>query len=235
MTASQPDIRLRRAEQSPESSPSGILCRVAPAVAPLLRSMARRTWSLPESHQSSGAVSQGAHDPFKILLRKRDLATLRIDWRLEAAGPMQLVEWDQSGRVLGPYLYRYQVYTVRPVFDDLGVHCGFGLNGRSLRPDQTVYMPVDARVDCALFIRSTDLRELLRGLESLTGSPRTEEGRPGLAPADAYFDLMQEINRTNYFLTWGYNEYMAPGWTAETLAPVLDNPAVRAVWLGLEG
>ncbi len=241
MTSSMPDIRASTINSElPTKSPCEILARIAPEVAPVLLELGQQAWS-PKSQRQSTVAQSGRLEPvhgstpgpFKVLMRRYDLSTLRTDWRLEAAGPMQLLEWDESGRVNGPYAFRYQVYTIRPVFDDDGFHCGYGVNCRFLRQDQSVYEPVDARMDCAVFVRSTDLIDLLAGLRSVDGSPRTEEGRPGLAPTDAYFELMQHINRTNYFLTWGFNEYVAPGWSADTLVEVFRNPEIRAVWLGL--
>ena len=234
-----------------------VLCAIAPDVVPVLQSMGDATWPSerrlerrPKGLLSTLTPEPTLAPPFKVLLRRHDVGTLRTDWRLEAAGPMGFFEWDDSGRITGNYGYRYPVYSVRPVFEQrqpsrssapapgfaLGdgrtlFHAGFAINCRPLLGSHSHVTPIDARIDAPVYVRSNAPTEVVHGLSEVTGKPRVEEGRPGISPTDAYFDLMEQVNRTRYFQTWGYNEYISPGWNSESLMNVFADPSVRAVWL----
>lgn len=224
------------------SSPCHILCSIAPEIVPVLREMAEETWPRHTYREERRwgfvgplrRVRVDLPDRFRILLRRYDPFTVKPDWRVEAGGPVEFFEWDDSGRIVGPYGIRMPVYTVRPVYDHVGSWSGFGVNCRSCQGPGGRLMALDARLDCPLYVRSRNSSDLLESLYSIRGRPRFEEARPGLSPTDPYFDLMQRINRRTYFESRGANQYLGPGWTPETLEQVFSDPEVRAVWLGDE-
>ncbi len=233
-----------------------ILCGIAPEVVPVLYFLGDQSWPSPRVRVRrkgllDALVPAATRPPrFKVLLRRYDLGTLQTEWRLEAAGPVEFFDWDDSGRITGNYGYRYPVYSVRPVFDELRsvpvgssvvsfashngrslVHSGFAINCRPLRESKGYCTAIDARIEAPVYVRSNSTIDLIKDLREVAGKPRLEEGRPGISPTDAYFDLMELVNREEYFRTWGYNEYVSPGWNPESLMMSFYDPAVRAVWL----
>jgi hypothetical protein len=233
-----------------------VLCGIAPEVVPVLYFLGDHSWPSPRVRPRRRGLLDRFITPstpaprFKVFLRRYDLGTLQTEWRLEAAGPVEFFDWDDSGRITGNYGYRYPVYTVRPVFDEVRVlpagssavsfasedgrsliHSGFAINCRPLQDSRGYCTTIDARIDAPVYIRSNSTMDLVKGLKDVVGRPRIEEGRPGISPTNAYFDLMEHINREEYFRSWGYNEYVTPGWTPETLMAVFYYPAVRALWV----
>jgi len=225
-----------------DSSPCAILCHVAPHVLPTLHALAERTWpsEIAVSQRRWGVlgkteiVRERVGPRYRIILRRRDLSTLEEDWRLEAGGPVEFFDWDASGRILGPYGIRYPNYSIRPVFDEMGRWCGFALNARPLVGPERRLQAVDARLDAPVFIRSTEVSDLVEALSSLEGKPRIDESRPGLDPTHAYFDLLRMCQRETYFKSRGVNAYVPRGWTPDTLQELFGDSGVRAVWLGEE-
>jgi hypothetical protein len=217
------------------------LIQITPRIVPVLKCIAEQTWPArtyvekrrrlfllgPEER----IVREGP-PRYRIILRRYDLGTLRLDWRLEANGPMELLDWDDSGRVEGAYGFRYETYTIRPVYDEIEQFCGFGVNCRLLHDPEGVLHAVDARIDCSTFVHSRDIDALAAALMEIQGRPRVEEGRPGYAPTHEYAELIRRhVNKRAYFLSYGVNAYVSPGWTAEGLEQVFADPRVRAVRL----
>jgi hypothetical protein len=220
--------------ETANESPRRILCRMAPHVVRTLYELGERTWPQTSRPAPPGRFSFATAKPtiaplFRVIMRRKDLGTLQESWRLECGGPVEFFEWDDSGAIRGSYGVRYPVYSVMPVFDESGQWSGFGLNSR--RAGTEHMQALDARVDCAAFVRSTNPEELVAGLRSLAGKPRIEEIRPGVSPTSEYIDLMLSANRRSYFTNRGVNQYIGPLWTPESLDHVFDEPEVRAVWI----
>lgn len=220
-------------------SPADVLTEIAPVVVPILYQMAEWTW--PRQREQvrkrfgivgpEQRVREELPAQYKILLRRQDLATLRPSYRLEAGGPVEFFDWDESGRVGGAYGIRYPVYSICPVYDEVGNWSGFALNGRPSTRNDGCLSAIDARLECALFVRSTDPTDLISAFKSLDGKPRVEEARPGMEPTRQYFDLLQRENKQLYMINRGANQYVGPGWTSNTLRLALEEPWVRAIWI----
>lgn len=237
ITISAPHITHAQAYDS--ESPLGILSEAAPSVVPVLYELAARSWPLTTEveRRRFGFFGPTQREKlvmpprFKILLRRYDLATLNPSWRLEASGPIECFEWDDSGKIMGSYGFRYPVISVVPVYDERNHPVGFAVNGRpSNRPDGALGA-IDARIDTAAFIRSTNVDELLPVLRSPDLRPRIEEARPGVAPTWAYVEVLKQLDKGAYISSKGANEYVSPGWTPQTLRSAFDHPAVRSVWV----
>lgn len=220
------------------NSPRHILAQIAPEAVPVLYDLAEGTWP-PQSRSKGktfspvrpiGAAIPATSPRYRVLLRRRDLTTLATSWALEAGGPVEFFEWDDSGRILGPYGVRYPLYSVVPVFNERLHWCGFGINGRTGRWGGRM-RAIDARIDCPVYVRSTNTADLIEGLRSVRAHPRVEEARPGLSPTNAYFDLMLRENRRTYFEARGVNQYIGPGWTSEALERAFEDRHVRAIWI----
>lgn len=219
--------------------PLKILSEIASEVVPVLYDIAAKTWppGRESTHRRFGVVGPQQQvrkvlpPQYRVLLRRYDLATLRPNWRLEAGGLVDFFEWDDSGRIYGSYGYRYPLYSVSPVFDELGNWSGFGLNGRPSNRKDGALSAIDARLACDAYIRSTDAGDAVSALRTLMGRPRVEEERPGIAPALAYIEVLQRDNKRLYFLNRGVNQYVGPGWTPETLRQAFLPRWVRAVWI----
>ena len=222
------------------TSPLAILANIAPAVVPMLYELADHAWPPVRDIVAKRFGVFGPprrvrrKDPpgNRVVLRRFDLATIRPNWRLEAAGPVELFDWDDSGRVIGSYGFRYSVYTVYPVFDENREAIGFGINGRAPSTGDGTMSAIDARLNCESFVRSTDAKAVNAALRSVAGKPRTEESRPGMDPTDGYFDVLQHENKRSYLTTLGVNQYISPGWTSESVQDAFEDPSVRALWIG---
>lgn len=212
---------------------------IAPDVVPVLYRIAGSTWPqvVRSTRRKYGlvgpkeTVQETLSPQYKVLLRRYDLATLTTSWRLEAGGPVEFFDWDASGRVRGAYGIRYAFYSICPAFDEVEGWSGFGLNGRQSDRLDGAMSAISARLDCPEYIRSHHASDVVAGLESLRGRPRVEEARPGMAPTDGYFDVMQRENREAYLKNRGVNQYIGPGWSPETLVQTFRDPTVRAVWI----
>jgi hypothetical protein len=235
-TGSQTDPQAARGA---EQTPLHVLSDIAPSLVPVLYELADKTWP---GTRETARKRFGAFGPtervreelpvqYRVLLRRYDLGTLDPCWRLEAGGPVEVFDWDDSGRITGPYGFRYPVYSVAPVYDEVGRLAGFGLNGRPSTRDDGALASIDARMECASFVRSTDAGAVSAALRALAGRPRTEETRPGMAPTHAYFDVLQRVDKRLYLANRGVNQYVSPGWTPETIRAAFDDPAVRALWI----
>ncbi|HEV3309065.1 MAG TPA: hypothetical protein VG815_00875, partial [Chloroflexota bacterium] len=219
--------------------PVDILAAVAPEVVPALYKLAERTW--PRQRETTRrkfgfigpeeTVREDMPVRYKVLMRRYDLATLRPSWRLEAGGPVELFEWDDSGKITGRYGFRYPVYSICPVFDESGHWSGFGLSGRPPSRDDGALNAIDARLECLAYVRSTNVSELLEALKAQEGKPRIEEARPGMAPTEEFTNVLQHDNKRTYLTNRGVNEYLGPGWTPDTIRLAFRNPRVRAVWI----
>jgi hypothetical protein len=220
-------------------SPLRVLSEIAPPIVPILYQLAERTW--PRIRESTRRrfgvigpeerVKEELPVRYRILLRRYDLATLNPSWRLEAGGPVELFDWDDSGRITGSYGFRYPVFSISPVYDEVGRMAGLAVNGRPSTREDGALDAIDARMDSAAFVRSSDIGVLSSALGSLAGKPRIEEARPGMEPTHGYFDVLQRVEKSSYLVSRGVNEYVSPGWNPETLAASFDDASVRAVWI----
>lgn len=226
--------------RSPTNDPRGVVCALAPALAPALEEIARQTWPREVRVREkrfvvfgpTEVVTEEVPPRFRIIVRRRDLFTLEEDWRIEAGGPVEFFEWDESGAIVGAYGVRYPSYSVRPVYDEAGAWAGLGLNCRSIQVGEAYLRTVDARVTCAEYVRSAGVPDVIAGLKNLQGRPRVDEARPGLRPTHELYDVLLRENKRTYFESRGVNQYVGPGWTRETLFHAFDDPSVRAVWIG---
>lgn len=218
-------------------TPLDVLSELAPALAPVFYEMGERVWprdresTKPRFGLAGGRETARETGPrrFAVLLRKRDLFTLDLNWRLEAGGPVEFFEWEDSGTVTGSYGVRYPVISVAPVLDESRRWSGFAICPRTAGSPGGALSAIDARLDSHAFVRSMDSAEIARTLREAGLGPRVEEARPGMAPTELYFQTIRNEDRRGYFLSRGANDYVSPGWTPETIRQAFRNPRVRAL------
>lgn len=239
MTAASPVQRTARAPSESNGRPLTILSEIAPLVVPALYQFAEHTWPRETEIErkrfgivgSTVRVKAELPPRYRIVLRRYDLATLDSSWRLEAGGPVDLFEWDESGRVTGFYGFRYHVLSISPVYDELGHPAGFAINGRPSNREDGALSSIDARIDTTAFVRSTDPTDLISTLRLPHLVPRIEEVRPGMAPTAGYANVLRQMDKRAYLTSRGVNEYVSPGWTPDTLRKAFEHPAIRALWI----
>ena len=220
--------------------PLRVLSELASKLVPVLYETGEKTWPREREYTRrkwgvfgpEEVVRESRPRRFAVLLRRCDLANLRPCWRLEAGGPVEFFEWDQSGRVHGTYGIRYSVISAAPVVDENGIICGFAVNARSSTGGDGTIRAIDARVDSAVFVRSVDANDVISAVRGCAGKPRTEDSRPGMEPTSDFFHVLRYENKTDYFLRRGANQYVGAGWTPASVQDALMVPGARALIIG---
>jgi hypothetical protein len=222
------------------SSALNTLAELTSTIVPVLYEVGEKTWPrLCEYRRKRWGVigpEITVHEilprRFTVMLRRYDLATMWPSWRLEAAGPVEFFEWDDSGRILGSYGVRYSVLSVAPVVDEQSDVAGVTINSRSATGVGGMVNAIDARIDSAAFVRAISGPDIASALRAVAGKPRVEEFRPGISPTSEYFEVVSRQNKSAYFEARGANEYLGPEWTPVSIRNAFRNPAIRAVVLG---